>query len=631
MTADRSRGELSPFLEISPAAWMASNELAFAIRDRYPVSPGHTLIVTRRLVATWFEATDAERAAMMALVDEVKRRLEEELRPDGYNVGFNSGEAAGQTVMHLHVHVIPRFRGDMEDPRGGVRHVIPERGNYLRPRNAALATGGVADPLLAHIRPLFARSRSIDILAAFVQDSGLEFIRHDVEAALLRGATVRLVTGDYLHITQEQALDRLLGWMVVAREQGDGARGALEARVIEVDQLPAPTLSFHPKSWRFEGPTVAVAFVGSSNLSRAALRTGIEWNLRVDRDRDPSAFAEVKAAFDGLWARAQPLTSEWVRAYIDRIRAASSSALPPGEAEPEPLLPRPEPHELQLEALAELARAREEGRSRALTVLATGLGKTWLAAFDVETFERERGAFPRVLFLAHRAELLAQAGDTFRRLVAPRPLQLGWFIGSEDRLDGEVVLASVQKLSRAEHLAKLRRDAFDYVIVDEVHHAAAASYRRVIERLAPRFLLGLTATPERADEGDVLGLFDDHVAYRADLGAGIERDLLAPFAYFGLKDTVDYANIPWRNHRFDPQVLERAVETQARMERMWAAWNEHPARRTLVFCCSKRHADYTSAWLRERGLKVEALRWLCRSSRDAAWPRDGRARCSLRR
>jgi diadenosine tetraphosphate (Ap4A) HIT family hydrolase len=136
---------VSVFLEVPETAWVAANELAFAFRDRYPVSPGHTLVVTRRVVADWFAATDAERAALLALVDEVKRGLDRELEPDGYNVGFNAGEAAGQTVMHLHVHVIPRYRGDMPDPRGGVRHVIPSKGNYLREAVAPLATGGEDD------------------------------------------------------------------------------------------------------------------------------------------------------------------------------------------------------------------------------------------------------------------------------------------------------------------------------------------------------------------------------------------------------------------------------------------------------------------------------------------------------
>lgn len=121
----------SPFLELPESSHVAANALAFAVRDGFPVSEGHTLVISRRLVRTWFEATRDEQVAILDLVDVVKRALDVELRPDGYNVGFNAGEAAGQTVMHLHVHVIPRYRGDVHDPRGGVRHVIPGRGNYL--------------------------------------------------------------------------------------------------------------------------------------------------------------------------------------------------------------------------------------------------------------------------------------------------------------------------------------------------------------------------------------------------------------------------------------------------------------------------------------------------------------------
>jgi len=124
---------VSLFLTLPSTTWVAQNAHAFAIRDGFPVTPGHTLVITRRLVPDWFSATLEEQQAIFALVEIVKRQLDEgEPRPDGYNVGFNAGEAAGQTVMHLHVHVIPRYRGDMDDPRGGVRHVIPSKGNYKR-------------------------------------------------------------------------------------------------------------------------------------------------------------------------------------------------------------------------------------------------------------------------------------------------------------------------------------------------------------------------------------------------------------------------------------------------------------------------------------------------------------------
>ena len=128
----------SPFLAVPVSDWLCSNDLAFAIFDGFPVSPGHILVTTRRIVETWFDATDEEQVALMALVKEAKRLLDLRLdpKPDGYNVGFNSGGAAGQTVPHVHIHVIPRYHGDMPDPRGGVRHVIPDKGNYLIGKSA---------------------------------------------------------------------------------------------------------------------------------------------------------------------------------------------------------------------------------------------------------------------------------------------------------------------------------------------------------------------------------------------------------------------------------------------------------------------------------------------------------------
>lgn len=145
----------SPFLALPESAWIASNAHAFAVFDAFPVSPGHALVVPRRLVATWFDASPDEQRALMDLVAEVKTHLETTLipRPDGWNIGINVGAAGGQTVFHLHVHLIPRFMGDMSDPRGGVRHVIPWRGNYKRSAPTRLATGGDFDPFLAHLLP----------------------------------------------------------------------------------------------------------------------------------------------------------------------------------------------------------------------------------------------------------------------------------------------------------------------------------------------------------------------------------------------------------------------------------------------------------------------------------------------
>ena len=206
-----------------------------------------------------------------------------------------------------------------------------------------------------------------------------------------------------------------------------------------------------------------------------------------------------------------------------------------------------------------LQATRAEGNRAGLVVLATGLGKTWLSAFDTN-----RPEFKRVLFVAHREEILDQALATFRR-IRPGAI-LGHYTGQTKEGNAEVLFASIQTLSRREHLERFAPDSFDYIIVDEFHHAAAASYRKLIAYFNPKFLLGLTATPERSDGGDLLALCQQNLVYRCDLVEGVRKELLSPFHYFGVPDEVDYANIPWRSTRFDEEALTTAVATQRRAE-----------------------------------------------------------------
>ncbi|MFT4974998.1 MAG: superfamily II DNA or RNA helicase/HKD family nuclease [Myxococcota bacterium] len=562
-----------------PSGPLGANEHAVAVRG-----DGHTRVLPRREVAQWSALLPAEKLGMIALAESLCARLGGER----FTIGYDT-DATPPAVL-----VIPRG-----GPDGGVGALLASEG--------ALTTGPDR-PLLWAIRPLIREADRIDIVAAFVQEGGLKLLQSTLIDALRRGAQVRLLTGDYLDITQSAALRRLLDWQSqttafsAADTDGDALPGSLSVRVIETAQTRR---SFHPKSWRFERDdgTLAVAYVGSSNFSYAALRSGVEWNLRLERARQPAAYAEVVSAFGALWDAGRVLDAPWVADYEARA-AVAAAALPPGEIEATPLdTPRPTP--IQQEALAALSRSRAEGRGRALVVMATGLGKTFLAAFDVLAWESGAGRSPRVLFVAHRRELLLQAAATFRRVMPTAPF--GWCVGGQAELEGQVVFASIQKLSRPAQLARLRGDAFDYVIIDEVHHAAAASYRRLLRQLAPGFLLGLTATPERADESDILRLFDDHLPYRADLAEGISRSLLVPFRYTGIADTVDYAPIPWRGGRFDLAALSEAVSTQERMERLWETWQSHPGERTLIFCVSIAHARFVCEWLVGRGVRAVAV------------------------
>jgi len=438
MRPDATSPSPSPFLGCPEAEWLCANALAFAILDSFPVSPGHVLVITRRVVPTYFDCTAEEQAAVMELVGEVKRLLDERLdpKPDGYNVGFNAGAAAGQTVPHVHVHVIPRYAGDMPDPRGGVRHVIPGKGNYLaenRDGSEFSATTAVSSidlgspeavsenplPSLFSLttgpdRPLWPRladrlpgASEIDLLASFVQTSGLDHVREGLFSAISAGARIRLLVGDYLGITSPDALKTLLGWI-------ESVGAAFEARLVELQNLRGRPDSFHPKACRIADSSGGIVVVGSSNLSRAALETGVEWNLVGETSGSGALDRELIAAFDDLWQQATPLS-----------------------------------------ALASLARIREQGYSKALVAVATGLGKTWLAAFDVVAIAKTLGRLPRVLVIAHRAEILAQAEATLRSALGAAAQQAGWpaphtswFVGDAGDLSGSLVIASIQKLSR---------------------------------------------------------------------------------------------------------------------------------------------------------------------------------------
>lgn len=457
-----------------------------------------------------------------------------------------------------------------------------------------LVTGG-DNPFLPHLCSAINHATEIDLAVAFIKTTGLRLLLPDLHSALTPNeestkppAQIRVITSDYLDVTDPDALRHL----ILLQEQG------AQVRVYE-----STGSSFHMKAYLFASSTPSgelqgSAFIGSSNISRQALKNGLEWNYRIDYPGD-DGFLEARLRYDELFAhpRTVALSDAWIDSYEAR-RAALPFAVSPGSQEREDV---PEPTPIQSEALAALAATREEGFSRGLVVLATGLGKTWLSAFDAQ----QTGA-QRVLFVAHREEILNQAAETFLRI---RPkARVGFYMGRQRDIGVDVLCASVQTLSRNSHLERFTPQHFDYIIIDEFHHADAPTYRRLLNHFSPRFLLGLTATPDRTDQSDILSLCDDNLVFTCKLFAGIEAGLLAPFHYFGIfDDAVDYREIPWRNGRFDPQQLSNKLATLARARHALRQWQQRAKVRTLAFCASIRHADFMAEHFRKAGVVAAAV------------------------
>tara|TARA_R110001583_G_C5658267_1_gene409398 strand:- start:114 stop:3428 length:3315 start_codon:yes stop_codon:yes gene_type:complete len=464
-------------------------------------------------------------------------------------------------------------------------------------------TVGGNDPFLPSLLQAINYASSISIAAAFIRQSGLNLIFSALEDALLRGADVRVLTGDYMGITEPRALRQL------TLLQSRGAQ-------IKVFESKAKQ-SFHMKVYIFlenaNTPDIeGCAFVGSSNISKSALQDGLEWNLSIALSAEPAKFKAVQVQYENLFVepRCVQLSHEWIDKYEDRIPKTLPVKLV-ADSESEEFEPTPEPNLIQLQALTALHETRTNGYQRGLVVMATGTGKTWLSAFDAQQINAKR-----ILFVAHREEILDQAEKTFNRMFPNR--RIGRYSGTSKEKNVDLLFASIQTLGKKQHLQVFPPDDFDYIVIDEFHHASANSYQKLLSYFTPHFMLGLTATPERTDQSDIYSLCDDNLVFEYGLFKGIESEVLCPFDYRGIEDIVDYKEISWRNGKFDPEQLENKLATTSRAKHSLKYWRKHKQSRTIGFCISTKHADFMASYFENNGVKAVSVHSKSKIPRNVA-------------
>lgn len=485
-------------------------------------------------------------------------------------------------------------------------HLIQKNFHLPRPATSlietSLFTGAKAEPSMFHeLKKEIISSDRIDMLVSFIKWSGLVLIFDELKEFSRRGGKLRLIATSYMGATDVKAID-------------------------EISQLPNAEVRIsydtkrtrlHAKAYIFYRNTeYHTAYIGSSNLSNAAISSGLEWNVKITSHDSPATMNKVTATFDSYWHApefepytsadkeylAQAITRERHPEYVQEQTAAYLFTI--------------HPYAYQRQLLDALNIDRQlHNNYRNLVVAATGTGKTVLAAFDYKRFCDTTPNKPhRLLFIAHREEILDQSRDCFRTIMRDANFG-GKFVGNnrpntEQQLNH--LFMSIQTFNSQDWTAKTAPTSYDFIIIDEAHHVAAKSYQKLITYYHPSILLGLTATPERMDGIDITKYFGGHIAAELRLSEAIERGMLCPFHYFGVSDNVDLSSLQWERGGYKKSELEHVYvfeheKARRRANMIIESINRYVSNLSetngIGFCVSCAHAEFMAEYFNECGIK----------------------------
>ncbi len=455
------------------------------------------------------------------------------------------------------------------------------------------------------LKAKLSQAKEVIFCVSFIRESGVKLLFNYLKLALNNNAKVTILTSTYLNVTEPIALYRLKSLK----------SNNLSLSIFDQEKLKT---SFHIKGYYFKFiEDKQEMIIGSSNISKSALTSGLEWNISFD---DKEVISNFLNHYNNIIEHYSFNPSdEWLHKYLteyrpnpiifggkskekesnnnyidetpDQVAALTSEYSSKSSYQP---------IKCQVPALYELDRTREEGFDKALVIMATGLGKTFLSAFDSKSFKR-------VLFIAHREEILDQAKKTFQKI---RPqASFGYFNAEQKDTDKDIIFGSISTLGKAVYLNEkfFESDYFDYIIVDEFHHSAASSYLKFLDYFQPKFLLGLTATPDRLDNKDIYQHCDYNIAFECNFKTAINNGWLVPFDYYAIFDEINYENIPWGSGKYDLQALENAYMVNHRSENIVKNYNIYAGKHTVAFCCSIKHADYTAQQFRKKNINAKTL------------------------
>lgn len=408
---------------------------------------------------------------------------------------------------------------------------------------------------------------------SFIKKAGLVLLANDIKAAIERGAEGKLITSTYQNFTDVESLNFFLRLALTCSN--------FECHLDDecfVDSKNYSTNGFHTKGYIFDFGNRQEIIVGSSNITRYALLKNIEWDLVVQCQRNDEVYANIKAEFNELWNETKPLEQELINTYAQKI----NFAIERWDMDYDLVEQRIQPNFMQKKALRELNRNRAIGVNRSLVISATGSGKTYLAAFDALNFNPQR-----LLYVVHEGSILRKSLETFQEVFNGLKY-CGMYSGEAKELDADFIFTT--NVSMCKSLELFGKKEFDYIIIDECHHAVADTYKRIIKYFEPEFLLGLTATENRMDNKDVVELFGNNIPYELRLRDAIINDLIVPFHYFGIRDElVNYGLTDSEERRMISQISTpencQFIHQQIEKHRV-----EGQKLKALAFCRNIQHA-----------------------------------------
>lgn len=409
---------------------------------------------------------------------------------------------------------------------------------------------------------------------AFISESGLAVLKQILLNLKEKGVKGRIITSTYLGFNAPKMFKQLLSFTNI------------EVRIFEQEHC-----GFHPKGFIFHTGDHRDIIVGSSNLTQTALESNQEWDLFFTSHENGELASQVSNEFDIQWELSTPLTNEWIESYketyVKPLRPTSVQSLKTIK-----------PNKMQEEALKSLKNLRDNNNDKALLISATGTGKTFLSAFDVRRFKPKR-----LLFVVHRRNIAEAALRSFKYLIPN--VSMGIFSGNTKETDSDFIFSTVQTIHKKEYREMFNRDAFDYIIIDEVHRAGAQSYQDIVDYFKPKFLLGMSATPERSDDFDIYEMFDHNIAYEIRLIQAMEYNLLCPFHYYGITDmTIDGIEI---DDKSEFNILTSELRVDYIIEKINEYGYSGDRIHGLIFCSRKDECEKLSQLFNMRGYKTIAL------------------------